>query len=92
MSDVLPVPRMKTLSHLQPRHMIVYEVGRVHVVMSVNDSRAVIKAVERKVIAATDDAPARTASEGVIGISPNSEVAIVGWADDELWARLGGKS
>lgn len=72
------VPRRRTLSFLQPGMLIRYD-GRAHQVIMVNDSRAVIRAVERKLIAATEDAGIRTASERDIGISPNSEVEILGY-------------
>lgn len=72
------VPRRKTLSFLQPGMLIRYD-GRAHQVITVNDSRAVIRAVERKTIAATEDAGIRTVSERDIGISPNSEVEVLGY-------------
>lgn len=77
----------KFLSFLQPRMIVIYD-GREHCVISVNDSRAVIRAIERKIIAATEEKGARTMSERDIGISPNSEIEIVGYADDALWAQL----
>lgn len=86
MSDLrLAAPRF--LSILQPRMIGVYD-GREHCVISVNDSRAVIRAIERKVIAATEEKGARTVSERDISISPNSEIEIVGYADDKLWEQL----
>lgn len=59
--------------------MIVIYDGRRHVVMSVNESRAVIRAVERKVVAATSEEAAKTISERDVSISPNSEIQILGY-------------
>lgn len=73
------VPRRKTLSILQPRMLIKYDGDRVFKVVSVNDCRAVIRPMERKVVAATEDSAAKTVSERDISISPNSEVEIVGY-------------
>lgn len=77
---VVPIVfRKKTLSILQPRMLIEYDGGRIFRVVSVNESRAVIRPVERKVVAATEDEAAKTVSERDISISPNSEVTILGY-------------